>query len=89
LGKDALQARGPALFSIRTGAPICPMLLRRESFDRHVIITGNPIYPVNSGDEERDIMTMTEAYVRFYEEHIRQYPEQWMWTHRRWKLQTS
>jgi len=89
LGRDALHARGPALFSIRTGAPICPFLIRRESYNRHIIICGNPIYPSNSGDEENDIRTMTEAYVRFYEEQIRQYPDQWMWTHRRWKLETS
>ncbi len=89
LGRAALHPRGPALFSIRTGAPICPLLIRRERYDKHVIISGVPIYPPNSGDEEKDIRTMTEAYVRFYEEHIRQYPEQWTWTHRRWKLQTG
>ena len=89
LGRPALHPRGPALFSIKTGAPICPFLIRRESFDKHVIITGAPIYPPNSGDEEKDIRTMTVAYVKFYEEHIRQFPDQWTWTHRRWKLQTN
>ncbi len=89
LGRPALHPRGPALFSIRTGAPICPFLIRRERFDRHTIITGTPIFPPNSGDEEKDIRTMTEAYVKFYEEHIRQNPDQWTWTHRRWKTQTN
>lgn len=89
LGRPALHPRGPALFSIRTGAPICPFLIRRERYDKHIIITGTPIYPPNSGDEEKDIRTMTEAYVRFYEEYICRNPEQWTWTHRRWKLQTD
>ncbi len=86
LGRVTTHARGPALFSIRTGAPICPFLIRRERYDKHVIITGAPIYPPQSGDEENDIRTITETYARFYEENIRRYPEQWMWTHRRWKI---
>lgn len=86
LGREASHARGPALFSIRTGAPICPFLIRRERFDKHIIISGEPIYPPNSGDEEKDIRTITLAFARFCEENIRLYPEQWMWTHRRWKL---
>ncbi len=86
LGKEALHARGPALFSIRTGAPICPFLLRRERFDKHIIIAGPPIYPPNSGNEEQDIRTITETYVRFCEEQIHLHPDQWLWTHRRWKI---
>jgi len=89
LGRDALYARGPALFSIRTGAPICPFLIRREAYDRHVITAHEPIYPPNSGDEEKDIHTMTQSYAKFFEAGIRHYPDQWMWTHRRWKLESS
>ncbi|MBI5265795.1 MAG: lipid A biosynthesis acyltransferase, partial [candidate division Zixibacteria bacterium] len=62
------------------------MLLRRERYDRHVVMAGPAIYPPNSGDEEKDIVFMTEAYTRFFEECIRKYPDQWLWTHRRWKL---
>jgi KDO2-lipid IV(A) lauroyltransferase len=60
--------------------------LRREQYDRHVLMPGEPIYPPNSGDEEKDIESMTVKYAAFLEAGIRQYPDQWMWTHRRWKL---
>lgn len=85
-GRPASWAKGPALFSIRSGAPLLPFLLRRERFDRHLLIPGVPIYPPNSGNEEQDIETMLVAYVRFLEQGITAYPDQWMWTHRRWKL---
>jgi len=86
MGRPASTPKGPALFSIRTGAPLLPFLLRRERYDRHILIPGEPIYPPNSGDEEVDIAQMTKRYTRFFEQNIRKYPDQWMWTHRRWKV---
>ncbi len=86
-GRPASTPKGPALFAIRAGCPLLPCVLRRESYDRHVVMACDPIYPPNSGDEEADIRSMTEAYTKFFESCIRQYPDQWMWTHRRWKVE--
>lgn len=85
-GRPAAAARGPALFAIRCGAPILPFCMRRERYDRHVIMPGPAIYPPREQDEESAIRSMTEQYLRFFESCIRAYPAQWMWTHRRWKL---
>ncbi|MFH1373896.1 MAG: lysophospholipid acyltransferase family protein [bacterium] len=86
LGRPAATPRGPAAFAIRAGCPLLPFLIRRERYDRHVVMAGTPVYPPNSGNEEKDIETMTKAYTKFFEDGIRRYPDQWMWTHRRWKL---
>jgi len=86
-GRPAATPKGPALFAIRAGCPLLPCLLRRERYDRHIIIAADPIYPPNSGDEEADIISMTETYTRFFEETIRKYPDMWLWTHRRWKIE--
>ena len=85
-GRPAAAPEGPALMAIRAGAPILPFCMRRDRFDRHVIMPGSVIYPPNSGDETADIRVMTEAYMRHFETSIRAYPDQWMWTHRRWKV---
>jgi Kdo2-lipid IVA lauroyltransferase/acyltransferase len=85
-GRPAATPRGPALFAIRAHSPLLPMMLYRERYDKHVILAADPIYPPNSGDEEADIQAMTEQYTRFFEDCIRKYPDQWMWTHRRWKI---
>jgi Kdo2-lipid IVA lauroyltransferase/acyltransferase len=89
MGRPASTPKGPALFSIRSGAPLLPFLLRRERWDKHVLIQGEPIYPPSSGDEEADIREMTRRYTAFFEAEIRKYPDQWMWTHRRWKVEPS
>jgi len=86
LGRPAAVARGPALFAVRCGCPIIPFVMVRERFDRHIIKSGEPIYPPGSGDEDADIRAMTAAWVNFFEKWIREYPDQWMWTHNRWKV---
>lgn len=85
-GRTASHVKGPALFAVRTGCVVLPYMLLRERYDRHVVIPGEPIYPPDSGDEEKDIETITAAYLKFFEEVITRYPDHWMWTHRRWKL---
>jgi KDO2-lipid IV(A) lauroyltransferase len=47
---------------------------------------GEPIHPPETGDTERDVRTVTQAYTSFFEACIRRYPDQWLWTHRRWKI---
>ena len=85
-GRKAATPKGPAAFALKAKCPLIPLLIRRERYDRHVVMAGTPIYPPHSGDDEKDIETMTMAYTKFFEDGIRRYPDQWMWTHRRWKL---
>jgi len=85
-GRQASIPQGPAAFAVRAGCPILPYLMRRERHDRHVVIAGEPIYPPISGDNEADIRDMTARGMRFFEDVITRYPDQWMWTHRRWKI---
>ncbi len=50
------------------------------------MIAGDPIYPPQSGDEQENVVRITETYLRFWEKTISKYPDQWMWTHKRWKI---
>ena len=43
--------------------------------------------PVYDGEEEVAPNEITERYVRKLEQMIREHPELWMWSHRRWKHQ--
>ena len=86
LGRKAAAAKGPASFAVKIGSPVLPYLMRRESFDRHVIMAGKPLYPDKNNDPEKEINRITIECNKFFEEGIRKYPDQWMWTHRRWKI---
>jgi KDO2-lipid IV(A) lauroyltransferase len=85
-GRPAATPKGPAAFAVKARAPILPFVMRRESGRRHVVMAGQPIYPPGSGDDDKDIQDVTAAYTRYFEECVRRYPDQWLWTHRRWKL---
>ena len=85
-GRPAAVARGPALFALRCGCPLIPILLRRELDGRLVAVSGDTIHPPEAGAEEEKVRTMTDSYLRFLEGEIRRRPDQWMWTHNRWKL---
>jgi KDO2-lipid IV(A) lauroyltransferase len=40
---------------------------------------------IRSGNEEADIAANTALFTKVIEKYVRQYPDQWLWVHRRWK----
>jgi len=86
-GRKASTPAGPAAFAVKVDCPILAGALVREGYNRHRAIILPPIYPPRTGDAEKDILTMTQAYTSAIEMLIRRYPDQWMWTHRRWKIE--
>ncbi|MGH7725724.1 MAG: lysophospholipid acyltransferase family protein, partial [Candidatus Eiseniibacteriota bacterium] len=84
-GTPASTPPGPAEFCVRTGAPLVMGYLRRLSDGRHEGRIFPPIDPPQTGDHEADVRALTEAHTHVLEGWIRDWPEQWLWTHRRWK----
>ena len=83
-GYPACTNKGMALLALKTGAPVIPTFLIRTGKGYSVHIW--PEIPViRSDNKESDIQLNTEQYNRVLEKIIRQYPEQWLWVHRRWK----
>ena len=42
--------------------------------------------PLTSTDDmEADALAHTAMFTKVIEDYIRQYPDQWLWVHRRWK----
>lgn len=85
-GRPAASHKGPAAFAVKMDCPLLTGALIRKGYARHHAIVLPPIQPPKTGDEEKDILIMTQKFTDCLEAFIRQYPEQWMWTHRRWKL---
>lgn len=86
LGRPAQVARGPAYFAVRAHCPIVPLMLLRQRYDKFSLLLGQPEYPNDTRNEENEIRDLTQRFNHFFEETIRKHPEQWMWTHRRWKI---
>jgi len=88
-GQRAFTPSGPALFSLKTGAPILPMFVLRENRIRWTLVIGHPIEIEQTSDEKKDIETLTAKFTKVIEDSIRQTPTQWTWLNRRWKLSSQ
>jgi KDO2-lipid IV(A) lauroyltransferase len=84
-GVQASTSPGPAMLSLRSGAPVVPLYTVRISRDRHRAVYLPAIEPEPSGDRMKDIARATERHNAVLESIIRQHPEQWMWGHRRFR----
>lgn len=85
-GVPACTSSGPALIAIRSGAIIFPAFCAWDKASkRFKFVHGEAIEPANTGDRKADIQTTTAAYTAEIEKIIRQYPDQWLWIHKRWK----
>ncbi len=85
-GRPAATPKGPAAFAAKVGCPIIAGCSVRAGYKKYRLTIFPPIYPPHTGDGDRDILEMTQRYTSYFEDFIRKYPSQWMWTHRRWKL---
>ena len=84
-GHPARTHMTPALLHLKTSVPIFTAVVVRKDDDFHFMITaGKLIRYTPTGDKEKDIRAITEAYSASYEKLIRRFPDQWLWAHRRW-----
>jgi Kdo2-lipid IVA lauroyltransferase/acyltransferase len=81
-GKPCGTVQGPAVLHLRTGAPLIPVFCARVGPVKYKIIIKPPLEPVPGFDGPEGY---TRAINNSLEEIIRQYPEQWLWLHDRWK----
>lgn len=84
-GQKAATATGPAVFAMRTNAPLLPMFIVRQRDDTHKIIIEPPL-PLQEGADDKEIIFLTTTRItQIIERYIRKYPQEWGWMHRRWK----
>jgi len=84
-GKPAYTPTGPAVLSLRSGAPLVPMFSVREGRNRHRIII-EPAGEFELGDDKDENIAAIIAWcTRVIENTIRRYPDQWTWFNARWK----
>ena len=77
--------KGPVVFSLRTGAPILPMFITRNDHNTHNLTIFPPFELKTEENNQVDISLNIAQLTKIIEGMIRKYPEQWWWTHRRFK----
>lgn len=79
LGRHARIPMGPALISLRTGAPVIPAAIYQLPGARHHVTFFQPIFPsdIGGGSLREKVETLTRMIAEAYEKVIRSAPEQW------------
>jgi KDO2-lipid IV(A) lauroyltransferase len=85
-GVPACTASGLARIALRTDAAVVPCFTVWDAKQRKYILRFEPaVELIRTADNEADIVANTAKFTNAMEEIIRQYPDQWLWVHRRWK----
>lgn len=85
-GRKASTPKNIAVLAQRYKAPVVSVFSARMDDGRHRFsFRLLSKAPYRGGEEE--ITDLTQLYTRTLEDHIRSYPAQWVWHHRRWKVQ--
>lgn len=85
-GRPVSTATGPAVFALRTGAPVIPVFAPRMPNGKYKATAYPRIEFTPSGDEDKDIYDLTVLINQAIEREVRSHPDQWLWLHDRWKL---
>jgi KDO2-lipid IV(A) lauroyltransferase len=86
-GHPAGTFKSMALLALTTGAAVIPACTWREPDGRHVLRFEDELPLVENEDVGEAIRLNTQAYNAALERMLLRHPEQWIWMHRRWKIQ--
>lgn len=74
-----------AKLALKTDAIILPAFaVWEEAKQKYVVYLEPAIEFEKTGDAEKDILQITQKFTQVVEKYVRQYPEQWLWIHKRW-----
>ncbi|MGH7779215.1 MAG: lysophospholipid acyltransferase family protein [Candidatus Binataceae bacterium] len=85
-GEMAATTSGLARLAMISGAPVVPAFIVREQNNRtHRIEIMEEVPVQRTGDTDADVLENTRRFVKAVEDVVRRYPEQFLWTHRRFR----
>jgi len=87
-GRPACTTDGLAQMALKSETPVMPAFMVRKPDGRYRFVIGDEVSIIRTGNWEADIKANTQQFTSMIEDVIRQYPEQWLWLHHRWKTKT-
>ena len=89
-GIPAATTPAVATLALRTGAAVIPGFMIWDKTSRtYRLHFDPPVELIITGDSARDVVENTRAFNVILEKMIRQFPDQWLWIHRRWKTRPN
>ena len=84
-GRPASTSRSIALLAVRTRTPVVPVFARRDPDGYHTVVVHPALEPAASNGSETAVVELTARCTAVIERAIRETPEQWLWSHDRWR----
>ena len=84
-GRPALFPKGSFEMALNRDAVIIPVFIRRVRGPFHKMFVGPPLQLVRHPERSETIRRGIEQFAELLTRHIKEDPEQWLWTHKRWK----
>src|SRR6266536_3008604 len=85
-GIAACTASGLARIALRTDAAVVPgFTIWDPELGKYRLRFDPALELIRTGDLDADTAANTQVFTKVIENYVRQYPDQWLWVHRRWK----
>ena len=89
-GSAAATPKGPAMFALRSGAPVfLGTAVRLPGWPSRYKVRAERVPVRHDLPVDEAILELTQRYTSILEQRIREAPEQYFWQHRRWKTRPS
>ncbi len=89
-GRLACTTASAAAIALKTGAPVVAgFMLPTPEKGKYLIRFYPPLEAERSGDREHDLVNNTARFNRYLEEVVREYPQCWLWGHRRFRTRSD
>lgn len=86
MGRPAYTQSSAARIYLKTGYPVMVGAFLRDGPFQYRMLGTKPMNLVPTGDKQKDIETFVNEMNQRLEFVIRRYPEQYLWSHRRWRV---
>ncbi len=84
-GKNASMPIGAITFALRYGAELLPAFYARIKGPYIKVVIHPPLQLRETGDHERDLRDNLQKFTGIFEEYIRRYPHEYLWSYKIWK----
>jgi KDO2-lipid IV(A) lauroyltransferase len=84
-GRKVSVHMGPVVLALKTGAPILYGIPVRQKDNCYKVVMHEISKDNLPENHEEKIIELSQRHTAYLESFIREYPEQWLWMHKRWK----